>query len=226
VDSTQTIARRLAAEGAAHGTVVVAAEQTQGRGRRGNSFYSPPGGLYVSIVLRPDLPPSRMPLISLAAGVAAAGTVRELAGIEPLLKWPNDVLVRGRKVCGILAELAAGSAILGMGLNVNTPASDFSAELRTKMTSILAETSQPLDLSEVLDTLLAHLHRELSDPDRIVSRWRATPSMLGGQVRVQTGDVALEGRAWDLDDDGALLLRLPSGAIRRLVAGEVHLLPT
>ena len=226
-DSTQAIARGLAEQGAPEGAVVVAGEQTAGRGRLGNSFFSPPGGLYLSLVLRPSLPPAQTPLIALALGLAAAAAIRVTTTLAPILKWPNDVLIGRRKVCGVLVELAPSGAIAGIGLNANV--GQFPADLRTTATSLELELGHEVDLEHLRDELLAGFERRYRDlhthgASAVVRGWRAAPNMLGQIVRVSAANERLEGVAEDVDADGALLLRLPDGNRRRLLAGEVHLL--
>jgi BirA family biotin operon repressor/biotin-[acetyl-CoA-carboxylase] ligase len=234
VESTQPIARQLAEEGASEGTTVVAAEQTGGRGRLGNSFFSPPGGLYASVVLRPRIKPPQAPLIGLAAGLGLAEGVAAAAGVRPVLKWPNDLLLNGRKLSGLLVDLAAGRdgvryAILGVGINVNLPEEAFPPELRHIATSLLRESARKTPLDEVLSAVCAGLagrYTSLQEdgPQDILAAWRAWPNMLGGRIRVSRGVDRLEGVAEDLAEDGALLLRLSTGEQRRVLAADVHLL--
>lgn len=228
MESTQTIARQLAHDGAAEGTVVVAREQTGGRGRLGNSFFSPPGGLYLSLLLRPTLAPSHTPLIGLVAGVALAQAIADVSGRESVLKWPNDVLLSGRKVCGILAEVVGGCTIVGVGVNANIPPATLPAGLRTTATSLLAESGRAVALDDLLSAILGRFergYRQLLDkPESAVAEWRATPNVLGERVRVATHGRVLEGVAADLDADGALIVRIATGELCRCVAAEVHLL--
>ncbi|HEX6512384.1 MAG TPA: biotin--[acetyl-CoA-carboxylase] ligase [Chloroflexota bacterium] len=224
--STQIRARELAEQGAPEGTTVVAGEQTAGRGRLGSSFLSPPGGLYLSIVLRPSLPSAEIPLIGLAAGAAVSETIEDQSGLRPVLKWPNDVLVGGRKVSGLLVELIPpGIAILGLGVNVNAAPPD----LQATAASLAAEAGRELALEPFMTALLFRLEarygRLLADPASAISGWCDRPNMLGQKVRIATAADVFEGNAEGLDRDGALLVRLPVGDLRRVVAAEVHLLP-
>jgi BirA family biotin operon repressor/biotin-[acetyl-CoA-carboxylase] ligase len=230
VESTQAIARGLAEHGAPEGTTVQAATQTAGRGRLGRHFFSPPGGLYLSVILRPPLAPAQAQLIGLAAGLAVAEAVKQVAGAQPMLKWPNDLLIGGRKVAGLLVELASEAqrvrfAILGIGVNVNIPRESFPEELRASATSLAVEVAGHVPLDRLRDAALRRLeerYRQLCalGPGPVVDGWRAWPNMLGQRVRTAAGD---EGTAEDLDLDGALVLRLDSAERRRLLAGEVHL---
>jgi BirA family transcriptional regulator, biotin operon repressor / biotin---[acetyl-CoA-carboxylase] ligase len=213
---------------------VLAEEQTGGRGRLGNSFFSPPGGLYASIVLRPTVEPARAPLIGLAAGLASAEGVRAVADVSPILKWPNDLLVSGRKLSGLLVDLSAGGdgirfAVLGIGVNVNVPAEAFPLELRDSATSLLRELGYEVSLDGLLTAILAAFesaYRVLlaEGPTSLLRAWREAPNVLGEAVRAFAGGAILEGVAEDVAHDGALLIRLPSGELRRVLAADVHLL--
>jgi BirA family biotin operon repressor/biotin-[acetyl-CoA-carboxylase] ligase len=210
----------------------VAEEQTGGRGRAGSAFFSPRGGLYVSIVLRPRLAAEYAPLIGLAAGVGLAEAVRAQTGAEPILKWPNDLLLNGRKLSGLLVDLAtAGTSIryacLGMGLNVNVPAELFPAELRNTATSLLVELGRETPLDGLLSAVLARAEARylaLLAGKSVVDAWRAAPNFLGARIKAATPGEVIEGVAEDLGSDGALMLRLDSGERRRVVAADVRLL--
>jgi BirA family transcriptional regulator, biotin operon repressor / biotin---[acetyl-CoA-carboxylase] ligase len=230
--STQAVARQLAEEGCAEGTVVIADEQTGGRGRLGNGFISPPGGLYLSLILRPSIPTGQAPLIGLAAGLAAAEGIRAITGLEPVLKWPNDVLLGGRKVCGVLVDLAASAngvrwAIAGIGVNANVPS--FPADLQASATSLQRELGHEVGLAELRSELLKRLeqrYRHLLEhgPQDLLAAWQEAPNVSGQPVRISAASGAYEGTAEGLDGDGALLVRREDGEVRRVVAGEVHLL--
>ncbi|MFI5266009.1 MAG: biotin--[acetyl-CoA-carboxylase] ligase [Chloroflexota bacterium] len=232
LESTQAVARQLADDGAVEGTLVVANEQAGGRGRLGNSFYSPLGGLYLSLVLRPTLQPSRAPLIGLAVGLAVAQSIGALTGLESVLKWPNDVLLGGRKVSGVLVDLASSAdsirwAIVGIGVNVNIPS--FPADLRAGATSLYRELGHEVGLEELRLKLLAcfeRLYLELLEhgPRSVLAAWSAAPNLRGQIVRVSAANDVYEGTAEGLDSDGALLVRMHGGQVRRVVAAEVHLL--
>ncbi|HPP76254.1 MAG TPA: biotin--[acetyl-CoA-carboxylase] ligase, partial [Armatimonadota bacterium] len=145
VESTNDIAKKLAEEGASEGTVVVASEQTKGRGSRGRVWLSPPGAnLLVSVIFRPNLPPERMGELAFVASVAVAGTLRDCCGLEPRIKWPNDVQVDGLKISGIIVEAAKGAAILGVGINVNW--TELPEEITSTATSIALEVGRPVDM--------------------------------------------------------------------------------
>ncbi len=233
VGSTNDIARRLADEGATHGEVVVAEVQTAGRGRRGRAWVSPAGrNLTLSIILRPDLPPARAPELTLVASVALCQAVRQ-AGVPAGIKWPNDLLSRGRKLAGVLTELAADPdrvqwVVLGIGANVNVRAEEFPAELRDIATSLAMERGEPvpraLFAAAVLSSLEEWLDRHAEDGfPPVREAWKAMSITLDREVRVRAGDRDLEGVAEDVDEAGALLVRTRAG-LERVLAGDVELL--
>jgi len=226
VDSTQAIAFVLAAEGAADGTAVVAAHQREGRGRRGRTWTAPHGAaLLVSILVRPLVEPPRIPLYSFVAAVATAETVETLAGVPPQLKWPNDVLIHGRKVAGILLEartVAGGDTVVAIGIGVNLRQTEFPGDLAKRATSILLESGRDLAPTPALAVLQPALldwrrrfEREGFTPIR--QRWLALTETLGRHVRVD----GVEGIAVDLGDDGALVLET-DGVRRRVLAGDLE----
>jgi BirA family biotin operon repressor/biotin-[acetyl-CoA-carboxylase] ligase len=210
-DSTNERARELASAGAPHGTLVTAAEQTAGRGRQGRTWTAPPGrALLLSLVLRVEQPA----LVPLAAGVATAETV----GDDARIKWPNDVLVEGRKVAGILVEgrPQEGWAVLGIGLNVAIRPDDFPPELRESAGTLGGE---PTDLDPTLARLLEALERWLvADQDTVIAAWRARDALEGRRIEWADG----AGKAVGIDDAGRLLVGTSSGTVA-LEAGEVHL---
>jgi len=227
--STNEEAMRLAAVGAAEGTVVIAEEQTAGRGRRGRGWTSPAGGVWLSVVLRPALPVGGLPLIGLAAAVAAARAIQSAAGLRAKVKWPNDVLVGGAKVAGILTEAgpAAAWTVLGIGLNANVPAALLPHATPYPVTSLLEQAGGPIDRGHLTVALLRELDHAYAvlrgnGRERVLAWWRECSDTLGRPVRVETMSRVVEGLAVDVDGDGALLLRTPRG-IERIVAGDVTL---
>ena len=233
--STQDRARELARAGAPHGTLVVARIQTGGRGRLRRTWGSPAGGLWMSLVLRPDLEANAAPRVTLTASVAVTKTLREL-GVDAGIKWPNDVLVEpdGRKICGILAESSLGSpargqpqrvehVILGIGLNANLDLADLGVP-DLAATTLRSELRRDVDLLELLDSLLSNLHAELRrvrDFAAILDGWRALSLVLGERVFVRRSGEMLEGVAVDVSSEGALLLET-SGGLVELHEGEVE----
>jgi BirA family biotin operon repressor/biotin-[acetyl-CoA-carboxylase] ligase len=211
VDSTNLRARALAGAGAPHGTLVTATAQVAGRGRQGRVWTTPPGRtLVLSLVLRD--PPRLLPLV-------AAVAVAEVAGAAARIKWPNDVLIDGRKVAGILAEgrLQEGWAVLGIGVNVATRPEDLPAELRETAGSLGLD---PADLEPTLDRLLAALERWLAATDaELLDAFRARDALAGHEVRWSGGTGVVRG----VDDGGRLVVEHDDGTTTALEAGEVHL---
>ncbi len=233
--STNDIARRLAESGAEEGTTVVADAQTAGRGRHGRVWFSPPGaGLYVSLIVRPAMGISSdehpAALLTLASGVAVAEAVRAVSGLPATLKWPNDVLIGGRKLAGVLTEAAvqAGDVqFIVIGLGVNLQRAVYPAQLASRVTSIEAETSRPPDRALMLAEILAAFGERYADLragrfDAILSAWRhLAGSVADARVEWDSPNGVVRGRALDIDRDGALLVNA-GGRIERIVSGEVR----
>jgi len=226
--STQDLARELARAGTPEGTVVLAGRQTAGRGRLGRSFVSPRGGLYFTVVLRPALEHLRpLPIV---AGLAVARGLEQVAGLRTTLKWPNDVLVGGRKVCGILVESelsgeAVNYVLLGIGINVNADMSAY-PEIAAIATSAAAEAGRQVSreaLAAAVLNELEELYLAAQAGQRVQDEWRARLETLGRQVRVTWGEAVEEGLAEDVDGDGSLILRRPDGNRVTIAAGDVTL---
>ncbi|MDH7576694.1 MAG: biotin--[acetyl-CoA-carboxylase] ligase [Bacillota bacterium] len=234
VGSTNQVAQDLARKGYPEGTVVLAEGQTAGRGRWRRAWFSPPElGISLSLILRPPVTPLRVPQITLVAGVACARALHAETGVRPGIKWPNDLLLNGKKVCGILAEMEATAEqinylILGIGINVNQQMEDFPSELRETAISLQMLTGQRLRRVLLVRRLLTVLEEEYEVYCRsgfagARERWLAYQVTLGKSVRVQEGKEEFCGEAVDLGLDGSLLLRMPDGTLRRCAAGEVTL---
>ena len=232
LSSTMDEAARRADAGAEDGTVVVAESQTSGRGRFGRSWVSPKGNLYLSVVLRPTR--EVLPQLTILSGVAVARAIRKTTRLEPRIKWPNDVLIDGKKVAGILVEsVAAGDhvcyAVVGIGINVNLDTSAVS-ELAGRATSLDAAAGRPVARGDVLRQLLQDLDalylragQGQSPRQRIMEEWRSTLDTLGQRIRVDWLGESYQGLAEDVDETGNLLLRLDDGSRVSLAAGEVTL---
>jgi BirA family transcriptional regulator, biotin operon repressor / biotin---[acetyl-CoA-carboxylase] ligase len=240
LDSTQQRARELARAGAPHGTLVVSRVQTGGRGRLGRRWGSPAGGLWMSLVLRPGISTEVAPRITQIAAVGVAKALREL-GVEAEIKWPNDLLVDGRKICGILAESSVESVpvaakkvgagegrrvdfvVLGVGLNANLDPQDLGVP-ENEAATLRSELGHDIDPISLLDSLLSHLDFELGrieDFGAVLDDWRALNCTLGERVRVRRFGEVLEGEALDLGPEGALLLETRDGVIE-LFEGEIE----
>ena len=230
-ESTNAVALKLAAEGAEHGTVVVAEEQTAGRGRLGRAWYSEKSsGIYVSIILRPPLSPAAAPVLTLMAGLAAQKAVSSTTGLTVDIRWPNDLLVNGKKVCGILTEMSAEvdrlhAVVLGIGINVNH--SVMPAELEEIATSLRMEAHRGISRVQVLATLLRELDRYyqllLKNGTRaITERWEAASTFAHGKrVRVVTAAGDALATTTGVDPSGALRIQYDDGRQESLMAGEV-----
>ena len=229
VGSTNDVARDLAGQGAADGTMVWAQRQTAGRGRLGRRFASPPGNLYVSVVLRPAVAPAAAPQLSFIAAVALAEAARAVLPARAVVsvKWPNDVLVDGRKVAGILLEAATTPAgaldfvVVGIGVNVTShpPNTAYGA---TDLAVAGAAVSVPGLLARLAEALLAWRDRWLADGfGPVRAAWLADARGLGGPIDVRLGDTLISGRFADLDADGALIVESIGGARQRVTAGDV-----
>ena len=228
VGSTMDEAFRLGMEGAPEGTIVCAEAQSKGRGRLGRVWSSPKGkGIYCSLILRPRLPPGQLAQLTLTAAVALAEALRKTAGLELSIKWPNDILAGNKKLAGILTELRAETdrvqfVVVGMGINVNTPASqlvDGAASLRTAAGRNFNRVAVLQEILRSFELWYAVLGRGRFD--EVIKAWKARSSTLKRRVRVTDPAGSVEGMAVDLDVDGGLLVRLDSGTIVKKTAGDV-----
>ena len=226
--STQERARGLARAGTPHGTLVVAEIQTGGRGRLGRHWGSPKGGLWMSMVLRPWFDASLASRITQTAAVGVARALWEI-GVGTRIKWPNDLLASGKKICGILAESGVGQdrrldyAVLGVGMNANLDPSDLGVRDR-EVTTIRSELGRDVDLLSLLRVILTNLDAELGrieDFGSVLEEWRNLNCTLGERVRVRRFGETIEGRAVDLTPEGALLLATPGGTVE-LFEGEIE----
>ena len=230
LDSTNHLAKELAAQGAPEGTVVVAEAQTGGRGRLGREWNSPPGvGLYVSLVLRPMLPPMELPQITLTTAVAVVRAVHRVTGLAPGIKWPNDLLLNGKKLGGILTEMETESdrirhVVVGLGLNVNNPG--FPPELAATATSLTLTVGGAFSRVHLLQAWLEEFEelygRFLNQRfPEILEEWKNSAVTLGKMVTVRQGPREISGQAMDVAPDGALLLRTANGEMVRVTSGEI-----
>ena len=228
-ESTNSIAKALAAEGASHGTVVTAESQTMGRGRLGRRFESPKGaGLYMSVIVRPSFDIAFAPLITSAAAVSAAESVEKLCGEYTAVKWVNDLYMNGRKICGILTEAALESnklayAVIGIGINVRK--SIFPEELRDIATSIEAETGKIIDRNILCGEILSRLEYYLDNIEKKehLSEYRRRELLTGNHITANMGNEKIEGFAVGIDDNANLILKLPDGSEKKLTSGEANL---
>ena len=234
-DSTNIKAKDLAAKGAPEGTVVVAEKQTKGRGRRGRSWFSPSGdGIYTSLILRPTMSPGETPRITLMTAVAMAEALLSLTQLKIRIKWPNDILVNGKKIAGILTEISTemdgvNYIIVGLGLNVNTPAESFPAEIKGEATSILIETGKQFPRAPLVREYLRWYEKyyEIFNKrgfESIIHRWKELADIAGQQIVVDVLGEKYIGEVLDVDSDGVLILRDSKGNTHRIFSGDVTLM--
>ena len=232
--STNDVIEKLARDGVKEGVVVFAESQTKGRGRLGRMWISPERkGLWFSVLLRPDLRPHEATQLTVASATALRRAIQSETGLKPEIKWPNDILIGGRKVAGILTELSAEldrirHVILGIGVDVNLGAGEFPPELRKLATSLKIESGRAISRPELAAAILRELD---SDYARICAgkftavadEWEAHCATIGNDVTIQIGGRRIRGRAESLDDDGALLVRTEHGHLERITGGDVTL---
>ncbi|MFQ5471859.1 MAG: biotin--[acetyl-CoA-carboxylase] ligase [Dehalococcoidia bacterium] len=226
-DSTMNVARSEAQDGAVHGTVVLAEEQAFGRGRFGRSWTSPPGtNLYLTLIVRP--PAERLRSLAMIAPLAVCRAVGDVADLYARIKWPNDILVRERKLAGVLIESEVSGrdvafALIGIGLNVNLDV-DRAPEIAQIATSLMRESGHEISREKTLAALLNRFEELYESPaTSIVEAWRSRLETLGRRVTLSLGDEVYEGVAEDVDEVGSLVLRLADGSTMTFEAGEVSL---
>jgi BirA family biotin operon repressor/biotin-[acetyl-CoA-carboxylase] ligase len=233
-NSTNDVVEKLARDGVKEGVVVFAESQTRGRGRLGRKWLSPAGkGLWFSLLLRPDLRPPEATRLTVASATAVRRAIARQTGVEPEIKWPNDILAGGRKVAGILTELNAELdrvkyVILGIGVDVNLNTSDFPADLRRAATSLKAEAGKPIARAELAVAIMQELDKDyLRVMDgrfsELADEWEKYCGTIGQQVVIQMGGRQIRGRAESLSEDGALLVRTDHGHLEQIVGGDVTL---
>jgi BirA family biotin operon repressor/biotin-[acetyl-CoA-carboxylase] ligase len=227
--STNDVARQQAKKGARAGFVVAASRQTKGRGRLGRSWESPPDrGLYVSLLLRPDLAAADAGRLTILSSVATVDAVENVCGLRPQIKWPNDLIINGRKLAGLLIETeprgrALASAVIGIGINVRHAADDFSDEVRALATSLFLANGQLYRRADMLVALLRAFEKNLARPfAEVREAWAASSLTLGQQVTLATVRGRKQGQALGLDESGALLLRGDTGEVESITAGDMQ----
>ena len=227
IGSTMDAARELARKGAREGTIVIAEAQAHGRGRLSREWLSPEGGIYFTFVLRPRISPAYAPRINLMASVAVAATIRKLLGLKAELKWPNDVLIEGRKVCGILAEMDAEMDVVnfvnvGIGINANTSIPQF----EKTVTSLKDALGREISRKEFLSVLFREIEQQqaiLMKAD-LLEEWKKLSVTLNKDVRIVAPGEVIVGQAIDIDTTGALIVKERDGSVKKAMAGDcIHL---
>lgn len=230
--STQGDVLKLAEQGQAEGAVVIAEEQTGGRGRFGRQWFSPPGkGIWMSVLLRPDLPLQHTPQLTLLTGVAVCRAVRACSGADAGIKWPNDLLIDGRKVCGILLESTVEDhevryCIAGIGVDVNFDPEDYPEDLTTIATSLKMETGQPVDRTKLTAAILTELEQlyylyQKEGFGVISALWEALSVSMNREITVTNPHGVIEGKAIGLDPSGALIVEKHDGEHTLIISGEI-----
>ncbi|ETT53244.1 BirA family transcriptional regulator, biotin operon repressor / biotin-[acetyl-CoA-carboxylase] ligase [Paenibacillus sp. CF095] len=230
--STQGDVLKLAEKGQAEGAVVIAEEQTGGRGRFGRQWFSPPGkGIWMSVLLRPDLPLQHTPQLTLLTGVAVCRAVRACSGADAGIKWPNDLLIDGRKVCGILLESTVEDhevryCIAGIGVDVNFDPEDYPEDLTTIATSLKMETGQSVDRTKLTAAILTELEQlyylyQKEGFGVISALWEALSVSMNREITVTNPHGVIEGKAIGLDPSGALIVEKHDGEHTLIISGEI-----
>ncbi len=233
VDSTNDLAKAMAAEGAPEGTVLIADTQTGGRGRMGRSFCSPEGaGIYMSVILRPSVPAHELMHLTCAAAVAVCDAVRQASGLQPEIKWINDIIHSGKKLGGILTELVFSpednshyAAIIGIGLNCNQKPEEFDESIRSIATSLSAAANKDVSRAQVTAAVILALEKMdaalLSHKADIMKKYRQLCITVGKDICVHRENSVRHGRAMDIDENGALVVSYPDGQTEAVQSGEV-----
>ena len=230
VDSTNDVARELAMEGAEEGTIVVAESQRSGKGRRGKKWISPSGGVWMTIILRPNIEPVKAPQLTLVTGVAVAETLDQECGLNIGIKWPNDILIGDKKVSGILTEVETKKGevefvLVGIGIDLNMDINIFPPNLRGGATSLKAELEREIQGAELVQRFLQRfeaLYNQFNDGEfrKILTQWRKLSSTIGTYVEVHKKGRTVYGEAVGVNKDGKLILELDDGTLRKVVSGE------
>jgi BirA family transcriptional regulator, biotin operon repressor / biotin---[acetyl-CoA-carboxylase] ligase len=232
--STNDVIEKLARDGVKEGVVVFAESQTKGRGRLGRKWISPAHkGLWFSILLRPNLNPQETTQLTVASATALRRAIISETNLRPEIKWPNDILIGGKKVAGILTELSAEldrvkHITLGIGVDVNVDANELPPEVRKIATSLKIESGEKISRAELATEILRELDKDYAKIcagkfSEVADEWEAGCATIGKNVTVQMGDRKICGRAESLDDDGALLVRTEHGHLERVIGGDVTL---
>lgn len=228
INSTMEAARKEARRGAMDGSVIIAGEQTAGKGRLKRTWLSPGGNVALSIVLYPDT--AFLPYLIMIASLATSSAIESAIGLKAQIKWPNDILIKGKKVAGILIENEVKGdrvayAIIGIGINITLHPADYDEIINTA-TSLESESEKPVSREEIIRKLLTEFERvylKLPNPEPIIKAWRDRLVTLGQNVTATWGKETIRGIAESVDESGALMIRLADGSLTKVVAGDVTL---
>lgn len=231
-DSTNDIASAYAQSGCPEGTVIIADRQLKGRGRLGRKWFSPPGkNIYMSIVLRPEVPPQHSTIITIMASVAVAIAAMQISRINARIKWPNDIMVSGKKLAGILSEIRIENnkilyVVIGVGININTAPDEMPDEIKKTSTSLYMETAETINRASAAMFILEEMNKwynQLNNSGNapIIRRWTKLSTTIGKTIRVASGAHVFEGTAEAIDNDGFLLMRLIDGSLKKISSGDV-----
>jgi len=230
VDSTNDIAKELAL-GSDEGTVVIAETQKRGRGSFGKSWFSPKGGIWLSIILKPQISPTQIPLLTFASGIAVCKTIRKLK-LNARVGWPNDVLIDNKKVCGILSEAGLNGkvnyVVVGIGINANVDIEAFPEDLKSHATSLKQELGKEISNEDVIQRIFDEMETvynnfKKGDLTGILREWKRLSCTIKKKVKIRWANETIEGKALDIDKDGALIVRLKNGTIKKVTAGECRI---
>jgi BirA family transcriptional regulator, biotin operon repressor / biotin---[acetyl-CoA-carboxylase] ligase len=234
IDSTNRVAKELAAEGRPSGTVVIAASQSAGKGQYGRNFNSPVGGLYFSLLLEPDIPTETLSLITLATGLACRNVLHQAFGLQPHIKWPNDIYLDGKKVAGILCEnllfthLASEKAkvIIGVGLNVNNRIQDFAVEIQSIITTVFEHLLEPVELEPLLEhvvhAITANVTRLKFDRQHLLAEWQLYDFLLDKPVVYASEALAINGIGRGISAQGLYRVLDDTGVEHEVIGGQIR----
>jgi len=233
--STIWVGKQMCSEGDVakmHGLVIIAEEQTGGIGRMGRAWVSPSGGIWITVVLKPNVPVDHIFMITMAGSIAIARAIRKEFDLGALIKWPNDIFIGNKKVAGLLLELSAEAdavhyCLLSIGIDVNVPLNQFSPALQKDITSISAEVGHEVDRASFLARILKefesrYLLIESGEYEAIIREWKSLSCTLENRVQIRTLKNSFEGEAIDIDEFGALIIRKDNGKLERVISGDCY----
>ncbi len=233
VDSTNRRAKEMGLQGALEGTLVVAEEQTRGRGRLDRQWFSPRGGIWFSILLRPDLSPQQAPLLTLLTSLAGVKGIKNATGYSLYIKWPNDLFWQGKKAAGILTEINAemdriNFVVVGVGINVNIRHDHFPEDISSEAISLMEEGGESVSRPKLLATFLNEMEKmydqaQLEGFKELIGEWKKYSTTLGKRVEVKTPRGIIKGKAVDINEEGALMVEKEGGGVIHLLSGDVYL---